>query len=126
MNDKQQKAFQLEQEARLLRAQAFQEEQRAKYAAEKAFAATTGLDVYASDDYAGLRTKDVDFYYGYERTVCKHEVDYCGDCEDAEWAFTATRAGEELMRLPTSKLTPKTGEEPLYYLLAGIGHYLST
>jgi len=51
------------------------------------------VDCFRSDDYAGLEYGDYAFYYGYEETVPKH------DLENGEWAFVADYKGNELCRL---------------------------
>lgn len=76
------------------------------------FTEETGIDVYTSDDYAGLSLGNLHFYYGYEVT------------EDDEWCFTVTKGDRELFKMPMSKLHPEKDEVPFWYLVAGIGHYL--
>lgn len=51
---------------------------------------------YEASDYAGLVSKNLDAYYGYEQTV--------GDGDDEEWAFVATVNGKEIARIGFSKL----------------------
>lgn len=61
---------------------------------------------YASD-YAGLRFKDGEFYYGYEHAICKEcgGTKYCDEHEDADrdWCFVAKFDGKEII-IPFSKL----------------------
>ena len=91
------------------------------------------LDVYYSDDYAGLELDDIQFYFGYEETKCKKHKNNCG-CEDSEWAFTVIKGKRQklLMKLSQSEIDEKISyqspkdfvDEPYGYLLAGIGIYL--
>ena len=102
------KANQIEEDQRRARNLAQQE-------LEKHFLEAVGIDAYTSDDYCGLRTKNLTFYYGYE------VVD-----ENEEWCFEARDDRKSpLLTIPTSKLSPKQGEEPYYYLLMGIGQYFN-
>lgn len=52
---------------------------------------------YVAGDYAGLQSKNLSAYYGYEETV--------GDGDDAEWCFVARVGEEEILRIPRSGLT---------------------
>jgi hypothetical protein len=86
--------------------------------------------VFWSDDYAGLKTGELYFYFGYERTFCPHGKDAdCDYCDDKEWCFTAYRGREEVARYTQSELDEGTDGrldpgEPYGHLLAGIGRYL--
>lgn len=128
--DKLQKAQELEREAQDLRRDAMEEKRRVELKAKEEFREKNNIDVYASDDYCGLEAGKYKFYYGYEETVCpKHGKKDCSnqwDCEKAEWAFTAEVDGKEVLRLPQSQIYPEKGEEPLWYLVAGIGHFLNS
>ena len=94
------------------------------------FEEDSGIYVFTSDDYCGLTIKkpNISFYYGYEETSCpvKSHRENCEDngCEKREWCFTVQVNDKEVMRIPTSKLHPDEGEEPFWYLVAGIGQYL--
>lgn len=88
---------------------------------------------YAASDYAGLKTKKYEFYYGYEKTVCKSHGDDCviggdfDDCDENEWAFVASETdGKELMRIGASKLglDERDHEETALALLHGIGIFM--
>lgn len=90
------------------------------------------LEVYFSDDYAGMKSPRFDFYFGYEATLCSHGAD-SRDCEcEKDYCFTATHKGEEVARYTQAELdeavtyaSPKLDfGEPYGYLLAGIGRYL--
>ena len=86
---------------------------------EKELKEYTGVQIYWSDDYAGLSAGSYMFYYGYEETMClKH--DDC-DCEDKEWCFTADVDNVEVMRIPESKLKQ---EDVIGNLLHGIGQFV--
>lgn len=128
MDDKLQKAQELEKQAQQLRYEAREEKRRAELKAKEEFVTTKKMNVYTSDDYCGLTADKYSFYYGYEETVCsvKSHRKNCEDygCEKREWAFTADVDGKEVLRLPTSQLHPTQGEEPFWYLVAGIGHFL--
>ena len=74
-------------------------------------------EVYYSDDYAGLNTGDIEFYYGYEAE------------EKWEWCFLVKKNGTPIMLLPTSKIQSESDpfqlDSPRDFLLAGIGLYLA-
>lgn len=105
-----------------------------------AFELTQGVHVNCSDDYAGLTVgcygpiykrydnpPAFEFYYGYEKTVCKtHTTEKeCrdADCEDNEWAFVAKRDGTEVYRIGASSLAPDL-RDVVEGLLCGIGLWL--
>lgn len=74
-----------------------------------------------SDDYAVLEAGGLRFYFGYEFTM--------GETE--EWCFVVhkmkgSRAIDELMRVPQSKLEPQTGTEPVEFLLEGIALWMNS
>ena len=77
---------------------------------EKEWRENNIIDVGWSDDYYSLDVGDMSFYYGYEETMCpewcKCSIDD-DDCDKKERCFVARRWKEELMRIPTSKLTYK-------------------
>ena len=93
------------------------------------------MQVYGSDDYAGLEIKGLKFYYGYEATFCKKhgkdptcEDDH--DCEKAEWCFTVTKGKKEIMRIPASVIEKKAKDHdipmPIIYVCIGMGIYLES
>ena len=85
------------------------------------------LDVYSSDDYAGMVSPRFAFYFGYERTFCpNHGNDAQCGCDENEWCFTVRHRGEEVARYTQLELDEvvKT-DEPYEYLLVGIGWYLA-
>lgn len=120
--EQQAKAYALEREAQEIRNNANIQMQRIELKREQQFRATVGLDCYAANDYCGLKVGRYRFYYGHEYTVPPDPEDDWD--ENIEWAFVAWIDGEEVLRLPTSELHPKSDEEPLFYLVAGIGHFL--
>lgn len=125
-NDKMAEARRLEQEAQRLRNAAAAERQRQEIQRQRSFEERTGIDIGLSDDYAVLTVGELRFYFGYEFTVPEDP----GDDDDVEWAFVVHRMSDgrqqaELMRLPESAVHPAEREEPAFYLLAGIGHYLN-
>ena len=71
--------------------------------------------LYWASDYAGLKSGDRVFYYGYEKTT-----------DTGEWCFVATISGVEVLRVPVSKLPvdPRDRHDCGMCLLAGIGMYL--
>lgn len=87
--------------------------------------------LFWSDDYAGLRTGELDFYFGYERTSCPHGHDAdCDYCDEKEWCFVARRDGREVARYTQGELDRDTDGrldpgEPYGHLLAGIGRFLN-
>jgi hypothetical protein len=111
MNDKLTEAYKLEQKAEQLRNEARQEQRQKEVREERAFM-DSGLRISVASDYASLTVDDLGFYFGYEEEV------------DGEWAFIASDNGKEVLRLAKSKVHPRKGETPEYYLLAGVGHYL--
>ena len=91
------------------------------------------VEIGISDDYASMSCGDLDFYYGYERTMCPE----CGsdptddECEHEAraWCFTAVKGGKEIMRVPEYELNygkPEAGklENVTEFLLEGIGRFL--
>lgn len=81
-------------------------------------------DKYAiASDYAICEAGDLRFYFGYEFTLCKCGNDSNCECEEKEWCFVASNNGEEIMRIPQSKLGLDFGLDMSEYLLAGIGFY---
>jgi len=116
MNKKEEKIKSLEIELNTLRA-------------EKNIKEKTMVDVYCSDDYAGLECGQYSFYFGYEATLCpKHGKDAnCEDehdCEKNEWAFTVTKNNKEIMRIPSSKLINEW-RDTYEALLYGIGQFMN-
>lgn len=95
------------------------------------FRKDSNIDVYTSDDYCGMSDGKHSFYYGYEVTDCpvkshtKEELCEAYDCEKREWCFTADVGGKEIMKLRKSQLWTDE-EEPFFYLLSGIAHYLKS
>ena len=77
------------------------------------------VEIYSSDDYAGMVSGKLSFYYGYE------EAD-----EDDDWCFLAKENGQEKFRKTTKEIEDSLGKEgwnlrdPKDYLLAGIAIYL--
>lgn len=123
--------MELRAEAARIEREQHEKERIMKRQKKQDFIKKTGIDVYTSDDYCGLEAKGISFYYGYEVTACpvnshKDEDDcYEKDCDKREWCFVATENGVEVMKLTKSELHPEEGEEPFWYLIAGIGHYLN-
>jgi hypothetical protein len=64
---------------------------------------------YAAGDYAGLISKNLEAYYGYEETT-----------EDGEWCFVARVGKTEVLRIPQSKLTAQDKLDCESCLLAGL------
>ena len=127
--NKRQKAFKLKEEARKLEYEAAEEERLEKLKRETEYRKTQHLDVYRSDDYAGLECGKYKFYFGYEETWCpvKSHKEDCEDngCDKREWCFTASINSKEVMKVPVSKLyPPEKQEEPMFLLLSGIGLFL--
>jgi putative hemolysin len=89
--------------------------------------------VYASDDYAGLETGDLSFYYGYEETHCNdHGGDMVAcednDCDEAEWCFTVRGdGGNILMKKTSSELDPTREYEydMNKMLILGMGEFIN-
>jgi hypothetical protein len=75
---------------------------------------------YYSDDYAGLKTGEHEFYYGYE------VIDPITD----EWCFQAKEGGNELCRYSESHILSHVRNRqlkmPQDFLIAGIGLWLLT
>lgn len=73
-------------------------------------------ETYKNDDYAGLEIGNLKFYYGYE-VVDKQE----------DWCFQVKSAGEVLYTVPRRKIEKSVEgrfDEPIDYLMAGIGLWL--
>lgn len=122
--------YELREEARKIELEEAHNKCQERIKERNKFEEETGIEVYTSDDYCGLVSGDMVFYYGYEETYCpikSHKKD-CEDygCEKREWCFVVSKKGKEIMRIPASKIHPENGEEPFWYLVAGIGHYLKT
>jgi hypothetical protein len=128
--NKREKAHQLREEARKLEYQAHEEKRIAKLKEEESYRTSSKIDVFCSDDYAGLDSGKYHFYFGYEETYCpvkSHKTEdncYEKDCDKREDCFVVSVDNKEVLRVPRSKLYPKEGEEPMFYLLAGIGLFL--
>ena len=65
---------------------------------------------YVAGDYAGINSKHLSVYYGYEETI-----------EDGEWCFVARTGETEIMRIPQSKLDASDKFDCASCLLAGMG-----
>lgn len=76
------------------------------------------VEQYYSDDYAGLVSGNLSFYYGYE----------VEDPDTEEWCFIVKKNGLEVFRLTTSKIEESIDDRnlnmPQDYLVAGIGIWL--
>ena len=127
-NDKLLEAQELERKAQELRRDAYEVKRQEELKKEEEFRTKEKLDVYTSDDYCGLTTGDYSFYYRYEITVCpvKSHRKNCEDngCGKREWAFEAKIKGKTVMTMGKSEVHPEEREEPFWYLVAGIGHFL--
>lgn len=92
------------------------------------------IDIYEASDYAGMKTPEYDFYYGYEVTSCaKHQSqEDCedADCSDSEWCFTATeKETGNVFKISQSNIEKQLerelgGDSCALYLLAGIGAWM--
>ncbi len=127
--NKQQKIEELESTLNILKEEKRKKEREEKEKAEEKIKKETKVTVYHSDDYAGLECGEYSFYFGYEETMCpKHGKNAnCEDdhnCEKNEWAFTATKNGKELMRIPSSKLINEW-RDVYEALLYGIGQFMN-
>lgn len=73
---------------------------------------------YYSDDYAGLTSGNLQFYYGYE----------VEDPESQDWCFQVKKDGKEIFRMSRSKIRQSVESDqldgPRDYLIAGIGLWL--
>lgn len=65
---------------------------------------------FVSSDYAGIISKNLYLYYGYEETS-----------DAGEWCFQAKVGETEIMRIPQSKLKAEDKFDCASCLLAGIG-----
>lgn len=76
------------------------------------------VEQYYSDDYAGLKSGNLAFYYGYE----------VEDSLTEEWCFQVKKDGKEIYRVTTSKIEESINNRqlnmPQDYLVAGIGMWL--
>lgn len=68
---------------------------------------------YVASDYAGLHSKNVSFYFGYEATL------------NDEWCFSAKVKGRDEELIPQSKLGVSRGSDMSEFLLAGIALWLN-
>lgn len=102
----------LEDEVRRLKLAEHEKKRQVALKKEREWREENKMDVYTSDDYCGLRSGKFSFYFGYEVT------------KGGEWCFTADIDDKQVMKLKQSEVHPKTGEEPFWYLVAGIGHFL--
>lgn len=71
------------------------------------------MKIYSSSDYAGLESKYLKAYYGYEQTD-----------KEGNWLFVA-EFGDNKVSIPSKKLKPE-GDMPVDYLLAGIAKLFDT
>lgn len=91
------------------------------------------MDIYRSDDYAGIKIGNKEYYYGYEHTWCKkHQKIDCKDetCDEQskkEWIFIVLYKGEIIQFYPTGYLKRKfknIDDNDMYsFLAAGIALY---
>jgi len=76
------------------------------------------VEQYYSDDYAGLVSGNLKFYYGYE----------VEDEETEDWCFNVMKDGKEIFRLTRTKIEESLNDRqldmPQDYLVAGIGIWL--
>ena len=76
------------------------------------------VEQYYSDDYAGLVSGNLNFYYGYE----------VEDKETGDWCFQVKKDGNEIFRLTQTKIEKSIDNRqldmPQDYLVAGIGIWL--
>lgn len=76
------------------------------------------VEQYYSDDYAGLESGNLKFYFGYE----------VEDPETGEWCFQVKKHGNEIYRITSKEIESTTNnrqlENPQDYLIAGIGMWL--
>ena len=76
------------------------------------------IEQYYSDDYAGLDTNTVNFYFGYE------------EVKNDEWAFTVKKDGKIILKLSETEIKDNCENRqlkmPQDFLLAGIGLYLDS
>lgn len=118
----------LENELRTKKLQEAEQRRKDRTEKEKNFKKKNKVNVYWSDDYAGMVSDKYSFYYGYEETYCpKHKDEDCEDlydCELREWCFTASIGNRKVLRVPCSKLWFEY-KEPMEMLLLGIGQFLS-
>ena len=78
---------------------------------------STPVDIYTSDDYAGLEVGCLRFYYGYEITTTPEDED-----DPGEWCFQCTDSGHVVCTFPRSALVPAPDDgTPYSGVLAGIG-----
>ena len=68
---------------------------------------------YIAGDYAGVESKNVKLYYGYEVTD-----------ENNEWCFQVTQNGQEVITIPSSELNVRDTFDCGECLLAGIAKLL--
>lgn len=117
----------LEQELKIKKIKEAERKRRERMNKEDEFRKENKLNIYSSDDYAGLVTEHYSFYFGYEETACpKHKNKDCEDlydCELREWCFVANVGGKEVMRIRASELWFEY-KDVLEYLLLGIGKFL--
>lgn len=83
------------------------------------------VEQYYSDDYAGLKSGNISFYYGYE-VECESNEEPSSFNEN--WCFQVMVDGKEVFRLSTKKIEESINnrqlDKPQDYLIAGIGIWL--
>jgi len=77
------------------------------------------VEQFYSDDYAGLESGNLRFYYGYE----------VEDSLTEEWCFQVKKNGREIFRTTRSKIEESVDtnillDKPQDYLISGIGMWL--
>ena len=76
------------------------------------------VEIYYSDDYVGLDSGNLKFYYGYE----------VEEPTTADWCFQVRKNGDEIFRLSSSEIEKSINNRqlnrPQDYLIAGIGIWL--
>lgn len=67
---------------------------------------------YEASDYAGIESENLSAYYGYEELTA-----------ESEWCFVVRIHGEEVFRLPSSRLSEKDKFNCAACLLAGLAAF---
>lgn len=111
-----------------MRREAHEEARQSELRARETWEKEHNADVYIASDYAGMKSGNLHFYFGYEHIVCAYHEneEECDrrDCDEKEWAFVVSRAEKEILVIPQSKLHPRKNEDTSFYLLSGIALFL--
>ena len=118
----------LEEELKQLKRERYENQVKQANELKEKFQKKSKIYIWWSDDYYWASVWDLSFYYWYEETMCKkhpknEDCEDEFDCEKRERCFTAVEWDKEVMRIPTSDLSPECNNME-DYIICGILMYI--